>query len=373
MQHLDEGTIHSWLDGALNAEEAARVEAHVKECAQCQAAVAEARGFIAASSRILTALDNAPRGVIPAAAPKRRLDPMVWRIAASVLVVALGSVLVVRERGIGEKIYTTTESPDTVSASAPPVIVLSNQKPGAAAPQSAKAGSGKREAGSAGQNRSQAGAVATTPSTPTRVPAPSPPAVPGGNAGVRQDLNKAAVVPQVAAQNAPGRFEAGAAGRGSAIASMDAMADEQPLRVAGHPRALGEKLTLYEVAPGDTVMLAEPVKMELQQVVVTGAAVSQPRTMAAGAPEGKRAAAKLAPAQDAQQSAPASAPVSAPSVASVSFSQAPDGTATLSWRDPASGSVIRLSGRHTRAELEEIRRRIERARTAAADSVKKDR
>ena len=143
MQHLDEGTIHSWLDGALNAEEAARVEAHVKECAQCQAAVAEARGFIAASSRILTALDNAPRGVIPAAVPKRRLDPMVWRIAASVLVVALGSVLVIRERGIGEKIYTTTESPDTVSASAPPVTVLSNQKP-AAAPQSANAGSGKR-------------------------------------------------------------------------------------------------------------------------------------------------------------------------------------------------------------------------------------
>ena len=50
IQHLDEGTIHSWLDGALSADEAARVEAHVKECAQCQAAVAEARGFIAASS-----------------------------------------------------------------------------------------------------------------------------------------------------------------------------------------------------------------------------------------------------------------------------------------------------------------------------------
>ena len=66
MQHLDEGTIHSWLDGVLSAEEAARVEAHVKDCAQCQAAVAEARGLIAASSRILTALDNAPRGVIPA-------------------------------------------------------------------------------------------------------------------------------------------------------------------------------------------------------------------------------------------------------------------------------------------------------------------
>ena len=364
MQHLDEGTIHSWLDGALNAEEAARVEAHVKECAQCQAAVAEARGFIAASSRILTALDNAPRGVIPGAAPKRRLDPMVWRIAASVMVVALGSVLVIRERGIGEKIYTTTESPDTVSASAPPVTVLSNQKP-AAAPQSANAGSGKREAGSVGQNRSQAAAVATTP---TRVTAPLPPSVMGGNAGTRQDLNKAAAASQVAEQT-PRRFEA-ATGRGSVVSSLDAMADEQPVRVVGRPRALGEKLTLYEVAPGDTVMLAEQVEMELQSVVVTGAGVSVQGATAAAAPEAKRAA-KLAPTQDTQRSAQAPAP--APPAVSVSFAQTPDGTATLTWRDSASGKVMRLSGHHTRAELEEIRRRIERARTAAADSVKKDR
>ena len=365
MQHLDEGTIHSWLDGALNAEEAARVEAHVKECAQCQAAVAEARGFIAASSRILTALDNAPRGVIPAAAPKRRLDPMVWRIAASVLVVALGSVLVIRERGIGEKIYTTTESPDTVSASAPPVTVLSNQKP-AAAPQSANAGSGKREAGSVGQNRSQAAAVATTP---TRVAAPSPASVGGGNAAPRQDLNKAAAAAPQVAEQAPRRFEA-ATGRGSVVSSLDAMADEQPVRVVGRPRALGEKLTLYEVAPGDTVMLAEQVEMELQSVVVTGAGVSLQGATAAAAPEAKRAA-KLAPTQDTQRSAQAQAP--APPAVSVSFAQTPDGTATLTWRDSASGKVMRLSGHHTRAELEEIRRRIERARTAAADSVKKDR
>src|SRR3982074_2705691 len=99
MQHLDEGTIHSWLDGALSADEAARVEAHVKECPQCAAAVAEARGFIAASSRILTALDNAPRGVIPAAAPAKRVNPMVWRVAATLLVVAAGTLVVVRGRG----------------------------------------------------------------------------------------------------------------------------------------------------------------------------------------------------------------------------------------------------------------------------------
>src|SRR6185436_6761406 len=131
MQHPDEGTIHSWLDGALSLDEAAQVEAHVKDCAQCQAAVAEARGFIAASSRILTALDNAPRGVIPAAKPVKRIDPMMWRIAATVLVVAAGTLLVVRNNGTDERstvkatagdsasqVQTTAEKPEAVGNAA---------------------------------------------------------------------------------------------------------------------------------------------------------------------------------------------------------------------------------------------------------------
>jgi len=65
MEHIDEGTIHAWLDGALPASEGARVEAHAATCATCSAAIAEARGLIAASSRILAALDDVPSGVIP--------------------------------------------------------------------------------------------------------------------------------------------------------------------------------------------------------------------------------------------------------------------------------------------------------------------
>lgn len=65
MQHLDEGMIHAWLDGQLPRDEAQAVEAHVAECRQCADAVAEARGLIAASSRILMALDGVPREVVP--------------------------------------------------------------------------------------------------------------------------------------------------------------------------------------------------------------------------------------------------------------------------------------------------------------------
>lgn len=65
MEHIDEGTIHAWLDDALASDESARVEQHVRECAECAAAVAEARGLIAASTRILSALDDVPGGVVP--------------------------------------------------------------------------------------------------------------------------------------------------------------------------------------------------------------------------------------------------------------------------------------------------------------------
>jgi anti-sigma factor RsiW len=123
MQHLDEGTIHAWIDGALDAEERARVEAHVGECAACAAAVAEARGLVAGASRVLLALD-AGIGRVPAEggrvatgsgkrdAGRGRGDAgrggSVWRAlrltpmraaAAAVLMVGAGSVLVLRERG----------------------------------------------------------------------------------------------------------------------------------------------------------------------------------------------------------------------------------------------------------------------------------
>ena len=102
MRHLDEGTIHSWLDGALSADEAARAEAHVASCTECAEAVAEARGLIAASTRILTALDDVPnvrsaRGARGAGG--RRFSIATWlvreRIAAVVAVLVAGGALAV--------------------------------------------------------------------------------------------------------------------------------------------------------------------------------------------------------------------------------------------------------------------------------------
>ena len=64
-EHPDEGTIHAWLDDALDAAAAERVAAHVRDCAECAARVAEARGLIAGASRVVAALDDVPAGTRP--------------------------------------------------------------------------------------------------------------------------------------------------------------------------------------------------------------------------------------------------------------------------------------------------------------------
>ncbi|HEY4953313.1 MAG TPA: carboxypeptidase-like regulatory domain-containing protein [Gemmatimonadaceae bacterium] len=104
MQHPDEGTIHAWLDGELPEDQANEIAAHANECLECSAMVAEARGLIAASTRILTALDNVPAGVIPegAARPPAPVRRRRWydrtdiRAAAALLIVASASYLVVK-------------------------------------------------------------------------------------------------------------------------------------------------------------------------------------------------------------------------------------------------------------------------------------
>ena len=329
MQHLDEGTIHSWLDGALSADESARVEAHVKECPQCAAAVAEARGFIAASSRILTALDNAPRGVIPAAPPAKRVDPMVWRIAATVLVVAAGTLAVFRN-GVGN---TKTEQ---------------------AAVQTAATGSSAIAPGTL--MRDEATVTTAEPAAPVRTKAQSGPAI------TARALSKPSVP---AAPPAAQTFAQPMGAVTSGAVAMDAASEQPPpLKVVGTPRTLGAKVTLYEVAPGDTVRLTEPVAVQLLQSVVTGAAEQRVPRQAAGK------AAAAAPMRRADAAA-----VNAPEAsvaAQASRVESANGVTTISWADLVTGKMLSLSGRMPAAHLQEIRLRIERERAAAAEAAKKN-
>jgi hypothetical protein len=182
MQHLDEGTIHAWLDGALPPDEAAAVQAHTTECADCAATVAEARGFIAGASRILTALDDVPGGVVPgrvasgaavpptrAAVPPRRrswLTSGAMRAAAVIAFLAAGGVAVSRvalDRGeTSASLDVSTDS--TLSSAGERREVAAADAP--AAPTAAAPG------GSAGA-AATTGVAAQAARAPSPVPAPS--------------------------------------------------------------------------------------------------------------------------------------------------------------------------------------------------------
>jgi len=300
MQHLDEGTIHSWLDGALGADEAARVEAHVAECRQCAAAVAEARGFIAASSRILTALDHLPRGVVPAAPPVKWYDRAVWRAAAAVLVVAVGSLVVVRnsehKAGVPKVQPTTpiTTSPSVVS----PRATFSGKPTG-----------GTAQPNAVGRERALRNEAAAT----------------GGYAAApSQIVGALAATPQPAAPS-----------RAAEVTTMYVASEQLPLKVIGTPRRIGANVTLYEVAPGDTVTLTELVSVQPEGVVATGISSATPAV-----------------------SPSAAAPPSQAEVA--------NGVTTISWLDATTHNMLKLSGRMPVERLQEIKRRIERERAAAA-------
>lgn len=76
MPHPDEGTIHAWLDGELSVDEGAALEEHLGTCDECVAHVAEARGLIAGSSRIMGILDDVPGSVIPSTTRKSGLTSL---------------------------------------------------------------------------------------------------------------------------------------------------------------------------------------------------------------------------------------------------------------------------------------------------------
>jgi hypothetical protein len=375
MQHLDEGTIHSWLDGALSADEGARVEAHIKECPQCAAAVAEARGFIAGASRILTALDNAPRGVIPAAAPKRRVDPIVWRVAATLLVVAAGTLVVVRNSGTNDQPMSGPADRITVS---PP---LTDDQPSIAEPVPIAGGTAGVPAAKAASKavRTNAGPIALSGRAGGQDP----------RFGIQSGENKKvlekgglipgqAAAPSEIAKAAPptaSRFAAPSREAGR-LAALDAAREPELLKEVGHPRGFGAKVTLYEVAPGDTVTLTEAVPLDLSEIVVTGAAT----VPAARQATGKSAAAPSKARSDqgvittvADSQRPAGVPSPTPVVSApaptpqLGMVNAPH---TITWTDPATGHTLALTGRIPEARLQQIKIRIERERAAAVAKKK---
>ncbi|MEX0908602.1 MAG: zf-HC2 domain-containing protein [Gemmatimonadaceae bacterium] len=132
-QHPEEGTLHAYIDGELSPAETVALEQHVGECALCAAALAEARGFVAAASRVITTLDAAPSSAAKPAAPvagvaaiplKRVVRPPIFRVpyarAAALLLLVGGTAFVVDRTGTfarGKSTQTESLVADTATGS----------------------------------------------------------------------------------------------------------------------------------------------------------------------------------------------------------------------------------------------------------------
>ena len=115
MSHVDEGTLHAYLDGALPPDERAQVEAHLAACAECQERLAEARSLIARADALLALALPGEKAAPPLHELRRR--PLWWQVrwpvawAASIML-AVGLGWMVRGRTI-ERGYVAGSAQDT--------------------------------------------------------------------------------------------------------------------------------------------------------------------------------------------------------------------------------------------------------------------
>ncbi len=118
--HPDEGSIHAWIDGEIDAPEAALLDEHVRGCAECATRVAEARGLAAGASRVVGQLDMAPARLMqPATTPTLGDAGTMWRLMrvtparaaiAATIIVALGLTLT-RGRSARESVPAIATAP----------------------------------------------------------------------------------------------------------------------------------------------------------------------------------------------------------------------------------------------------------------------
>lgn len=383
MQHPDEGMIHAWIDGALTVDEAASVESHAGHCDECSAAIAEARGLVAASSRILLALDDVPRGVIPAAGPR----PRSWyarnelRAAAAVLLVASASLVLTRG---GLDAPSTMQdvaalATDTSEVTAPPEARSMNSAPAQAREKlesrAANVERPKARDETAVDAMAQQGATTSRADISSR-PSASEFSVPPAEAPRSSAPAPAPVAPMLRDRNAVATNEAdlsakaggGAASVGSASArrpgSSHARLSEgvvtgatskaatsapanvtvvgvTPLRIVRADTAKRVKTIVYEATKGIEVTFTETEPVDFSQKSsiegrAAGAAIVTP-------------SAPLAP--------PAiNAPVSVAARAQTAMRAVPINT--ISWADSATGRTYTLAGALPRGELEALKARI---------------
>jgi len=93
MSHVDDGTLHAYLDGELTPVERERVDAHLRTCPACLARLDEERSLIERSSRLLGRAVPPERTLLPL--QELRQPRLTWRLRrplawAATIVLAVG-------------------------------------------------------------------------------------------------------------------------------------------------------------------------------------------------------------------------------------------------------------------------------------------
>lgn len=367
MQHPDEGMIHTWLDGELPADEAAALEAHVAECAECRAAVAEARGFIAASSRIVGALDNVPAGVIPIAKPARRVwysSPQ-FRAAAAVLVVAVASLLVMRT-GTQKATLSDTVRPEASEVTTQRVMAAADAAPvmdsaAVTSPTVNRAAVSRQSAA----NEQAVAPLARLPKSsqvvnPVMAPDMAKPSPVEPKVLNQADFSGKGVKGGIAngvASGLPlrGRVAGVAPTTSGGISAFDVPA--LPPRVIRADSSVLGKRTTYQTASGKEIVLTEQrAESQLSEVVVTGVAVSTDASRKAAPKSSSRPQSSQAPAPVAAAAPQVPAPPP-PAIEADSLA-----VHTISWLDTATQRRYTLSGPISVAELYVIKAQLIQAK-----------
>jgi hypothetical protein len=84
MSHVDEGTLHAYLDGELPSTERAAVEAHLAGCAACRGNLTEERSLRERASAVLGAARPAEQPAPPLDQLRREPKRSPWRVRRSV-------------------------------------------------------------------------------------------------------------------------------------------------------------------------------------------------------------------------------------------------------------------------------------------------
>jgi len=80
MSHVDEGTLHAYLDGELPSAERAALEAHLAACATCRASLDEERALLERATTLLGSARPVERPAPPFDQLQRTPKPSPWRV-----------------------------------------------------------------------------------------------------------------------------------------------------------------------------------------------------------------------------------------------------------------------------------------------------